>query len=174
MPPRQAGSLSLEALSPPWHQTSSLVLQSAKGQETFLAEQHQPHRAFVEESNASRFGTQPSALHRAYRRWAGQARWALLLCWGSPAPEIHFPWVLLRGEAGLGSRRPSATRPQPCHLSQHVRSVPRHRLSDGPKLASGSCILQRETLLGQQTTAPMPLGSGKQRKPFSPPGPHAP
>lgn len=29
--------------------------------------------------------------------------------------------------------------------------------------------LQRETLLGQQTTAPTCLGSRKQRKPFSPP-----
>ena len=170
MPPRQAGPLSLEALSPQCHQPSSLVLQSAKGQETFLAEQHQPHRAFVEESNASRFGTQPSALHRANRRWAAQARWALLLCWGSQAPEIHFPWVLLRGEAGLGSRRPSATRPQPCHLSQHVRSVPRHRLSDGPKLASGSCILQRERILGQHTTASTSHGAGHQPKLVAPPG----
>ena len=48
------------------------------------------------------------------------------------------------------------------------RSAPRSRHTDGPKRASGSCILQRESLLLQQTS-PTRLGSGKQRKPFSPP-----
>ena len=70
----------------------------------------------------------------------------LLICWGSPAPESHSPRVLLRGEAGLGARRPSAPRPQPCPLSQLGRSAPRPRRTDGPKRASGCCILQRETL----------------------------
>ena len=68
----------------------------------------------------------------------------------------------------MGARRPSAPRPQPCTLSQLGRSAPRPRRTDGPKRPSGSCILQRESLLGQQTTAPTRLGSGKQRKPFSP------
>ena len=31
----------------------------------------------------------------------------------------------------------------------------------GTKRASRSCILQRETVLGEQTSAPMPLGSGR-------------
>ena len=96
------------------------------------------------------------------------APWALMLCWGSPAPETHSKWVLLRGEAALGARRPSAPRPQPCPLSQLGRSAPRPRRTDGPKRASGSCILQRETLFQQQTTSLKRLGSGKQRKPFSP------
>ena len=68
----------------------------------------------------------------------------------------------------MGTRRPSAPRPQPCPLSQLGRSAPRPRRNNGPKQASGSCILQRESLLRQPTTAPTPLGSGKQRKPFSP------
>ena len=89
-------------------------------------------------------------------------------------PETHSPRVLLRGEAGLGARRPSVPRPQPCPLSQLGRSAPRPRRTDGPKQSSGSCILQRETLLGQQTTAPTRLGSRKQCRPFSPPGPRSP
>ena len=63
---------------------------------------------------------------------------------------------------------PSSPRPRPCPLSQHGRSAPRPRRSDSPKRASGSCILQRETLFQQQTTSLKRLGSGKQRKPFSP------
>src|SRR5512135_2318116 len=62
----------------------------------------------------------------------------------------------------------------PCPLSQLGRSAPRPHRTYGPKQSSGSCILQRETLLGQQTTAPTPLGSRKQRKQFSPPDPRSP
>ena len=79
--------------------------------------------------------------------------WALLLCWGSPARETQSPRVLLRGEVGLGARRPSAPSPQPCPLSQLGHSAPRPLRSASPKRDSGSCILQRDTLLGQQTTA---------------------
>ena len=84
------------------------------------------------------------------------APWALLLCWGSPAPKTHSHQVLLRGEAGLGARRPSAPSPQPCPLSQLGRSAPRPPRNGDPKRASGSCILQRETLLGSK---PQPLGA---------------
>ena len=97
------------------------------------------------------------------------APWALLLCWGTLAPETHSPGVLLGGEAGLGARRPSAPRPQPCPLSQLGCSARKPRSTDGPKRASGSCILQRESLQTQQAKAPTRLSSGKQRKPFSPP-----
>ena len=38
-------------------------------------------------------------------------------------PETHSQRVLLGGEAGLGARRPSAPRPQPCTLSQRGRSA---------------------------------------------------
>ena len=67
----------------------------------------------------------------------------------------------------MGARRPSGPRPKPSPLSHLGRSSPRPRRTDGPKGASGSCIVQRESLLGQPTTAPTRLGSGKQRKPFS-------
>ena len=83
----------------------------------------QPQRASDRESNASRFRPRPPALHRANRGWAALATWALLLFWLSPVPETHSPQVLLGGEAGLGARRPSAPRPQPCSLSQLGRSA---------------------------------------------------
>ena len=38
-------------------------------------------------------------------------------------------------------------------------------LRNGKKCASRSCILQRETVLGEQTSAPMQLGSESQRLP---------
>ena len=69
----------------------------------------------------------------------------------------------------MGARRPSAPRPQPCPLSQLGRSAPRPRRTEGPKRASCSCTVQRESLLGPPTTAPTRLGSGKQRKLFSHP-----
>ena len=102
------------------------------------------------------------------------APWALLICWGSPMPKTYSPRVLLGGEAGLGTRRPSAPRPQPSPLSQLGRSAPRPCRTDGPKRASGSCLVQRESLLGQKTTAQTRLVSGKQRKPFSPPALRSP
>ena len=40
-------------------------------------------------------------------------------------------------------------------------------LRNGKKCASRSCILQRETVLGEQTSAPMQLGSESQRLPSS-------
>ena len=119
-------------------------------------------------NNTIRFRPRPSAVPRAKRGGAALAPWALLLGWGSPVPETHSPRVLLGGEAGLGARSPSTPTPQPCHLSHLGRSAPRPRRTDGHKRASGSCIVQRESLLGQPTTAPTRLGSGKQGKPFSP------
>ena len=47
-------------------------------------------------------------------------------------PETHSPRVLLRGEAGLGTRSPFAPWAQPCPLSQLGRSATRPRRTDGP------------------------------------------
>ena len=135
----------------------------------------QPQRASAQESKASRFRPRPSVLQNAKRGGAAPGSLGTTaLGAGSPAPETHSPGVLLGGEAGLGARRPSAPRPQPCPRSQLGRSAPRPRGTDGSKRASGSCILQRESLLGQQTTAPTRLGSGEQGKPFSPPALRSP
>ena len=48
------------------------------------------------------------------------------------------------------------------------RSAPRAHLKNDTKLASGIGILESETLLREQTTAPMRLCIAKQRFPFSP------
>ena len=47
------------------------------------------------------------------------------------------------------------------------RDPPRTYLRNGPKRALRSCILQRETVLGEHTSAPMRLGSGSLRWPSS-------
>ena len=52
--------------------------------------------------------------------------------------------------------------------SQLGRAPPRAYLQKGTKHASSSCILQRETMFGEQTSAPMHFGSGSLRLPSSP------
>ena len=51
----------------------------------------------------------------------------------------------------IGRAKAFCAQALPCPLSQLGRAVPRPRRTEGPKQSSGSCILQRETLLGQQT-----------------------
>ena len=167
MPPEPARPLSAEAPSNQRPKTSFLELHSAKGNSPRAAN-HSP--SAPPPRKAAEAVLAPGHALSIGRCGVGLplAPWALLLCWGSLAPETHSPRLLLREQAGRGPRRPSAPRAQPCPLSQLGRSVPRPRPTDGPKRASGSCILQRETLLGQQTKSPRRLGSGKQRKPFSP------
>ena len=53
--------------------------------------------------------------------------------------------------------------------SQLGRSAPKSRRNGDPKRASGSCTLQRETLLQQQTTASPCLCAETQHKLFPPP-----
>ena len=173
MPPEPALPLSAEAPSQWQIKTSFWELHSAKGHSPWAAN----HSLTV---TPRRISTQalftPGPPLSIGQSGAGLplAPWALLLCWGFPAPESHSTQVLLRGEAGLGVLSPSSPRSRPCPLSQHGRSAPRPHRTDGPKRASGSCILQRETLFQQQTTSLKRLGSGKQRKPFSPPALRSP
>ena len=158
MPPEPARPLSAEVPSQRRPKTSFLELHPAKGNS---------HRAANQSPNAPRLRKAVQAVFAPVptlsigRRGVGLplAPWALLLCWGSLAPETHSPRLLLRGQAGLGARRPSGPRPQPCTLSQLGRSAPRPRPTDRPKRASGSCILQRETLLGSK---PQPLCASAQ------------
>ena len=119
----------------------------------------QPHRASVQKLNTSCFHPRPSALHRAKRGWAapGSLGPALLL-----GVSGHSPRVLLRGQAGLGARRPSAPWAQPCPLNQLGRSALRSPRNGDPKRASWSCILQRETLLGSK---PQPQRASTQESP---------
>ena len=173
MPPEPAGPLSAEAPSQRGPKASFGELNSAKGHSPWAAN----HSLAV---TPRRISTQalftPGPPLSIGQSGAGLplAPWALLLCWGSLAPETHSPRVLLRGQAGLGARRPSAPWAQPCPLNQLGRSALRSPRNGDPKRASWSCILQRETLLGQQTTAPTRLHSGKPRYPFSTPAHRSP
>ena len=128
----------------------------------------QPHRASVQKLNTSCFHPRPSAVHRAMRGWAapgslGSA--ALLGVSGArnPLPSGSPSWGSRIGRSTAFCAQSPAMPPEP------ARPLSAEAPSQGdPKRASGSCILQRETLLGQQTTALTRLCSGKQRKPFSP------
>ena len=168
MPPEPALPLSAEAPSQLQPKTSFWELHSAKGN-TPQAAKHSLNSPPLRKATLSVFAPGPPLSIAQSGAGPPLDPWALLLCWGFPAPESHCPRVLLRGDAGLGAQRPSAPRPQPCTLSQLGRSAPRPLRSDGPKRASGSCILQRETLLGQHTTASTCLGAGNQHKLFAPP-----
>ena len=173
MHPEPARPHSTEAPSQRRPKTSFWELHPAKGNSPRAAN-HSPNVPRIQKATQAVFAPGPTLSIAQSEAGLPLAPWALLLCWGSPVPETHSPRVLLRGEAGMGVRNPSATRPQPCTLSQLVRSAPRPHRTYGPKKSSGSCILQRETLFGQQTTAPTRLRWRKQRKPFSPPAPRSP
>ena len=62
---------------------------------------------------------------------------------------------------------PCLHRPQQPTYSQLGRDPPRAYLSNGTNVAASSCILQRETVLGEQTSAPMRLDSGSKSMPSS-------
>ena len=173
MPPEAARPLSAESPSHRRPKTSLWQLHCAKGKSPRAAN-NSPNAPRLRKATQAVFASGPPLSLAQSLADLPLADWALLLCWGSPAFKTHYPRVLHRGEAGLGARRPSAPRPQPSPLRQLGRSAPRSRRTNGPKRASDSCILQRETLLGQQTTAPTRLGSRKQRKPFSPPALRSP
>ena len=164
--PEPARPLSAEAPSHRRPKTSFWQLHCAKGKSPRAAN-NSPNAPRLRKATQALFAPGPLLSRGQSGEGLTLAPWALLLCWGSLAPETHSPGVLLGGEAGLGARRPSTPTPQPCPLSQLGRSSPKPRRTDGPKRASGGCILQRESLLGQPTTAPTRLGLGKQRKPIS-------
>ena len=168
MPPEPARPLSAEAPSQRQPKTSFWELHSAKGN-SLPAANHIPYAPWLRKAAQAVFAPGPALSIGQSGARLHLDPWALLLCWWFQAPESHSTGVLTPGEAGFGARRPSAPRPQPCPLSQLCPSVPRPRRNGKSKRASGSCILQRETLLGQQSTAPSRLRSGKQCYPFSRP-----
>ena len=106
----------------------------------------QPHRASVQKLNTSCFHPRPSALHRAKRGWAapGSLGPAALLGVSGTRITLHTgsaSWASRIGRAkSFFAQTPAMT------MSQPGLSAPRPRRSDSSKRASGSCILQRETL----------------------------
>ena len=167
MPPEPARPLSAEAPSQRRRMTSFWALHSAKG--------NSPPAAIHSLTVPWRRKSTQAVCAPGHPLSIGQsgagpplAPWALLLYWGSLAPKSHSPRILLRGECRIGCAKGFCAQAPAITLRQLGRSVLRTRGSYGPKRASGSCSLQRETLLGQQTTPPTRLGSRKQCKPFSP------
>ena len=89
---------------------------------------------------------------------------------GSPELETTSKRALLQGEGGWGLQRPCVHWPQHPTLRLLGRDTPRAHLREGTKRASGSCFLERETLLGKASSAPVRVCSAKQRLPVSPLG----
>ena len=129
---------------------------------------HSPNAPLLSKATLAFFS--PSPLVSIGQRGSGLplAPWALLLCWWSPYHEPHSKRILLRGEAGVGTKIPSGRWPEQSTRRQLGSSAPRPHLTHGSKLYSGRCILEMYTLLVEQNTAPMRLCSAKQRLPFSP------
>ena len=142
--PREAGPIRTKAPTPQRHQPSCWALQSAKGQETFLAEQYQPHRAFAQESNASRFRTQTAAGRREKRGWAASGSLGPLFAGGlwslKPTPNVFsfagkHDWVC----EGLLRKYPNNV-----PRAQLGHSASRLCLPNGTNRAPGGCSLQGE------------------------------
>ena len=147
----------------PKRASGSCILQ----RETLLGSKPQPLGALAQESSASRFRPRPCALPRAMRGWAAHGSLGTAALLGvsgarNPLPTGSPSWASRTGRTKAFCALGPAMPPEPARPLS-VRP-PR---TEGPKGASGSCILQRETLLGQQTTAPPRLHSGKPRYPFS-------
>ena len=87
---------------------------------------------------------------------------ALVLCWWSLQMETNSKRALLWGEGGWGLKRPCVHWPHHPTFRQLGRDPPRAHLRRGTKLASGSCSLKSETLLGKPSSALMHVCSGKQ------------
>ena len=131
---------------------------------------HSPNAPLLSKAPLAFFSPRPLDSIRQRESGLPLAPWALLLCWWSPELETHSKHVVLHGEARVCRKMPSGRRPQQPSRNQLGSSAPRPHLKLCSKLHSRSCILERETLLREQTTAPMRLCSAKQRLPFSPPG----
>ena len=131
MPPEPVQPLTAEAPSQRQPMTSFWELHSAKGNSPRAAN-HSLTVPWRRKSTQAVCAPGPPLSIGQSGAGPPLAPWALLLYWVSPVPETHSPRVLLRGEAGLGARRPSAPRPHPCPLSQFSRSPPRPLRSFSP------------------------------------------
>ena len=86
---------------------------------------------------------------------------------GPPELEITSKRALLQGEGGWGLKRPCVHWPQQPTLRLLGRDPRRAHLRKGTKRASGSCLLERETLLRKASSAPVRVCAAKQRLPVS-------
>ena len=93
---------------------------------------------------------------------------ALVLCRSLLELETNSKGALLQGEGGWGLKRPCVHWPQHPTLCHRGSDPARLDLRKGTKLAYGSCFRESETLLGNPSSAPMRVCSGKQRFLVSP------
>ena len=166
-PHEPAMELGTEAPSHPRLKTLLRELHSGKV-DSPRGTNHSPNAPLHSKATLSFFSPRPLDSIRQRESGLPLAPWALLLCWWSPELETHSKHVVLHGEARVCRKMPSGRRPQQPSRNQLGSSAPRPHLKLCSKLHSRSCILERETLLREQTTAPMRLCSAKQRLPFSP------
>ena len=78
------------------------------------------------------------------------------------------------GRRRMGPEKALCARPHQPNFRQLGRDPARAHLRKGTKLASGSCICESETLLGNPGSAPMRVCSGKHCFPVSPLGLYLP
>ena len=144
MPPRQAGPLSLEALSPQWHQPSSLVQQSATDRKHSWRSNTSPTAPLLRKASQAVLASS-LPLHVG-QSGAGLplAPWPLRLCWGSPEPETHSQRVLLHRIQDWACE--DLLRPGPSNAirAKLCQTAPRLRLPNGTNRAPGGCSLQRD------------------------------
>ena len=126
-----------------------------------------PNASLVRKATLAYFS--PSLLLPLGPRWlwassgsVGTAAWVVASCSGN---QLQTCSPL--GRRLIGHEKAFLHSPQQPKLSQLRRDSTRANLSNGTKLASRSCILQRETLLGEHTTFPIRPSSGKQCLPIS-------
>ena len=82
------------------------------------------------------------------------APWALVLCWWSLELDTNSKRALLQEEGRWGLKRPCVQWPHHPIFLQLGRDPPSAHLRKGTKLASGSCIHERETLLWETKLSP--------------------
>ena len=87
---------------------------------------------------------------------------ALVLSWWSLEMETNSKCALLCGEGGWGQKRPCVHWRLNPIFRQLGRDPHRAHLRKGRKLASGCCICQSETLLGNPSSAPNACCSAMQ------------
>ena len=142
MPPRQAGPLRVEALSPQWHQPSSLVQQSATDRKHSWRSNTSPTAPLLRKASQAVLASS-LPLHVG-QSGAGLplAPWPLRLCWGSPEPETHSQRVLLHRIQDWACE--DLLRPGPSNATRAKlgRATPRTRLPKGTNRAPGGCSLK--------------------------------
>ena len=132
--------------------------------------QAQPQCVFAQESSAFRFLPYVSACPRAKKGLAASCSLGTGAC-----PRVTGAGNQLQTCSPSGRRRMGPEKAlwalAPAPNPSPAREGPRWaHLRKGTKRASGSCLLERETLLGKASSAPVRVCSAKQRLLVSPLG----